>query len=453
MVEQLTGLRPTDREKHWQPGQEYPPITNEGYVSNYATTTTEIVKPGAPRLPTSGEWGDVMQCFDTQGQLPVIHRLATEFAICDQWFASVPGPTWPNRFFVHGASSVNWDDSPSGEDIKAWDVESTLGHELGLGLGFSYPHGSIYDSLKASGIGYRIYQDRVGNFFGGYFPQVAALKGIGATSTYGFSRFADDLLGDYQCAYTFIEPNYGDVSSGSYTGGSSQHPMDGTARGEALIKATYEALRASPLWDTSVLIITYDEHGGFYDSATPPRATPPDDGGAIPDKQHGFRFDQYGVRVPAVVVSPLIPKGTVDHTLYDHTSVLATLQSLWNLAPLTQRDRHANDVLHLLVEDSPRTDCPTTLPEPVPDAGVAASADEMLESAPPPVDGAAPLPDSGNVQGFLAILLKTDAELSGPDQAAFELKRQRVLAISTRVELEDYAREVMAKVEAAQAAR
>ena len=98
-----------------------------------------------------------------------------------------------------------------------------------MALGFTYPHGSIYDSLRASGIGYRIYQDREGNFFGGYFPQVAALKGIGATSTYGFSRFADDLLGDYQCAYTFIEPNYGDVSSGSYTGGSSQHPWTRTA--------------------------------------------------------------------------------------------------------------------------------------------------------------------------------------------------------------------------------
>ena len=298
VAEQLTGLRPDDPERHWQSGQEYPAITNEGFVSNYATTTTEIVTPGAPRRPTNAEWGDVMKCFDTPRQLPVIHTLATEFAICDQWFSSVPGPTWPNRFFVHGASSVNWDDSPSGEDIKAWDAESTLGHELGLALGFTYPHGSIYDSLRASGIGYRIYQDREGNFFGGYFPQVAALKGIGATSTYGFSRFADDLLGDYQCAYTFIEPNYGDVSSGSYTGGSSQHPMDGTARGEALIKATYEALRASPLWDTSVLIITYDEHGGFYDSATPPRATPPDDGGGVPDRQHGFRFDQYGCGCP-----------------------------------------------------------------------------------------------------------------------------------------------------------
>ena len=94
-------------------------------------------------------------------------------------------------------------------------------------------------------------------------------------NTHGFSTFQSDLQGPYPYTYTFIEPNYGDVYGGSYVGGSSQHPMDGVARGEALIKATYEAIRNSPLWYRSLLIVTYDEHGGFYDSGKPGPAPNP----------------------------------------------------------------------------------------------------------------------------------------------------------------------------------
>ena len=110
--------------------------------------------------------------------------------------------------------------------------------------------------------------------------------------------------------------------------------MDGIVGGEALIKATYEAIRNSPLWATSLLIITYDEHGGFYDSVeTAGTAIPPGDSSRSHVNQHGFTFKQYGVRVPAVVVSPLIPKGKVDHTVYDHSSVLATLEELFGFHP------------------------------------------------------------------------------------------------------------------------
>jgi phospholipase C len=440
-VEQLAG---EGYNKKWQSGQQYPPINNEGYVANYATTDTEIVQPGAPRKPVQTEYGDVMLCFDTKRQLPVIYTLATEFAICDQWFSSIPGPTWPNRFFVHGASSVNWDDGPTTDQIKVWNFPTT---------GFVYPNGSIYDALGRNHIQYRLYSDKNGPFFGGYFPQVAALKGISALDIWDFADFRDHLQHPYPYPYTFIEPNYGDVEGGSYKGGSSQHPMDGMARGEALIKATYEALRASPLWATSLLIITYDEHGGFYDSAKPQHtATPPGDGGSVPANQHGFKFDQYGVRVPAVVVSPLIAKGAVDHTLYDHSSVPATLEQLWELPSLTNRDKHANDVLHLLTLSSPRTDCPTTLPNPVADVPLAAPTDgsPAREGADAVADR--PLPDSGNVVGFLGIALKTDIELSDASEAEAEAKRQRVLAITTGAEAEAYAAEVAAKIKAARAA-
>ncbi len=435
VVEQLGGQNAA-----YRPGMPYPAITNSGFVANYATTRSEITS-GNPRLPAAGDIGDVMKCFRTPDQLPVIYELATEFALCDQWFSSLPGPTWPNRYFVHGASSGGWDDSPDSVQIVAWEIP---------GFGFVYPHGSIYDALAKKGIKWRVYADEDGPFLGG-IPQVAALKGIvWGLDTRAFSQFAEDLQGPYPYSYTFIEPNYGDIYSGSYAGGSSQHPLDGVSGGEGLIKATYDALRASPLWPTSLLIITYDEHGGFYDSGNPGPAEPPDDGSPSgpPVNKFGFTFDQYGVRVPAVIVSPLIPKGVVDHTLYDHTSVLATVEKLYGLPPLTNRDKTANDVIGLLSLSAPRTDCPTTLSRPAP-AAVQAPLPKTMQAE---LDQQ-PLPDSGNVLGFLGITLKTDIELSEGDEAETAAKIQRVKRIKTAGEAKAYASEVYAKAQAARVAR
>jgi phospholipase C len=423
VVEQLAGQGAS-----FTPGKPYPPITNSGYAANYATSKTEITS-GSPRLPTPQEIGDVMKCFTTKDELPVLYALATEFALCDQWFSSLPGPTWPNRFFVHGASSAGWDDSPSSAQMVEWETVS----------GFTYPRGSIFDALNSHNIKWRIYVDESGPTAGG-IPQVAAIKGIfWHLNTYDFSGFAADLQGPYPYSYTFIEPNYGDTTSGTYRGGSSQHPLDGVHGGEALVKATYEALRASPLWDSSVLIITYDEHGGFYDSVTPGRAVPPGDGkpNSPAANNHGFAFDQYGVRVPAIVVSPLIAKGVVDHTVYDHASVPATLERLFGMAALTNRDANAHDVLGLLSLSSPRTDCPATLPNPAV-TGVQAAAPAPMQAG----LAAQPLPDEGNIQGFLGVALKTDVELSGDDKAAAAAKMEKVQQIQTRGEAEAYIQEV-----------
>jgi phospholipase C len=97
--------------------------------------------------------------------------------------------------------------------------------------------------------------------------------------------------------------------------------MDDVYGGEHLLAAVYAAIRNSPYWNTSLLIITYDEHGGVYDSVNPPGGAPaPGDNPSYGYSTHGFTFEQYGVRVPAIIVSPLVPAGTVDHTLYDHSS-------------------------------------------------------------------------------------------------------------------------------------
>ena len=436
VVEQLCG--PGVVHTPWQPYNR--PIVNTGYVANYATTRTEITSNN-PNLPTPAQYGDIMLCFDTPKELPVIYQLATTFAVCDHWYSSIPGPTWPNRFFVHGASSAGWADSPGTSQIVKWETP---------GLGFAYPSGSsIYDKLAAAGLKWRVYVDENGSSLGG-IPQVSALKGITyKVNTNAFSSFASDVMGPYPYTYTFIEPNYGDVFGGSYVGGSSQHPMDSPAGGEALIKATYEAIRNSPLWERSLLIITYDEHGGFYDSVKPGGATPPGDGSPN-DKSinsGGFLFDCYGVRVPAVIVSPLIPQGAVDHTLYDHASVSATLRALYGLTPMTNRDKGANNVLKLLSLTAPRTNCPTVLNNPATQDRPPAPMMMSAEAA------SRPLPQTGNTQGFLHILAKTDVELTRGDPAETAAIRDRVTGIKTAGEAEAYAEEVIAKARLARASR
>lgn len=443
VVEQLCS--PVVTHTPWTP---YPSsITNAGFVSNYATTKSEITRNN-PNLPTPAEYGDVMGEFSTASALPATYQLATEFAVCDMWFSSIPGPTWPNRFFVHGASSGGWADSPTFTgNIMKW---------MTPGFGFVYPSGSsVFDALDRIGAQWRIYVDESGSQPFGGVPQVAALKGVTyKVNTNPFSSFASDLQGPYPYTYTFIEPNYGDLIGGSYVGGSSQHPMDSIVAGDALVKATYEAIRSSPLWNSSMLIVTYDEHGGFYDSVTPGPATQPDDGSPqdLTINSGGFLFDHYGVRVPAVVISPLIPAGTVDHTVYDHTSILATLERLYGMPALTKRDAGANDLIHLLSLSAARTDCPTLL------AGTDRASVLALAAASPSYasPGAAPdepLPESGNVRGLLAVLLKTDLELARGDEDETRAIHARFAAIETRADAEAYAAEVVTRATAAQANR
>jgi phospholipase C len=437
VVEQLAGQNAA-----YSSGGSYPAVNNSGFAANYATSATE-----GPTPPPQ-DVGDIMACFATKTQLPVIHQLATEFALCDQWYSSLPGPTWPNRFFVHGASSSGLDDSPSGPQIGGWEAP---------GGGFQYPNGSIYQALAHAGIPYRFYNDSNGSpswasLYSddpgkgspvGAVAQVAALKGITLLDVNSLKTFAADLQGPYPYPYTFIEPHYGDVASGTYAGGSSQHPMDDVYGGEHLLAAVYAAIRNSPYWNTSLLIVTYDEHGGFYDSANPPGgATAPGDNPSYGYSTHGFTFEQYGVRVPAIVVSPRVAAGTVDHTLFDHSSVPKTLERLWGLAPLTNRDATANDVLSLLSLAAPRA-CPTSLNSPAP-LLLAAKAPVSLEER--ALVDAQPLPLSGNLIGALGILKKTEMELSAGTLSEAAAATARFAALQTRGHARAYAASVMEKV-------
>jgi phospholipase C len=320
----------------------YPSINNGGFLSNYKDH-------GSAHPPKA--LGSYMP-----SQLPVLNTLAQEFAVCDRWFCSMPGPTWPNRFFAHAASSGGLDDSPSGFQ----SVTSTLAD------GYKFANGTIFDALDSHCLDWEIYE-------GDEFPQSFAIYGMNVNVLLGrfiaFEEFAYALQQSvYKPAYVFIEPNYGNVlpwTAGDFTCGNSQHPLDDVTRGEKLIKDVYEAIRNSPHWESSLLIITWDEHGGFYDHVSPGTTVAPGDFITDPDNDHHhFDFQQLGVRVPTVVISPWIQRNTIDHTVYDHSTIPATIEKLLGLGPLTNRDANANDLLHLVSLQSPRGDTPTTLPDP-----------------------------------------------------------------------------------------
>jgi len=337
----------------------YPPIDNSGFIQSYVndgSTTPERI----------------MTCY-TADQLPVMNKLATEFAICDNWFSSLPGPTWPNRFFLLAATSGGLDGSPS-----SWDVATST-----IVDGYVFDNGNIFDSLDDNCIDWSIFE-------GDDFPVSFALKGMNLNLLQGRFKDFDDFASDvndpgFDQKFVFIEPRYSahkfDITGpGDFACGNSMHPLDDVTRGEKLIKDVYEAIRNSPLWEKSMLLITFDEHGGFYDHVKPPAAVPPGDLANSDYVQFNFKFDQLGVRVPAIVVSPFTKKGLIDHTVYDHTSMLATTEKIFGIGSLTNRDQAANDYLHLFSLASPRTDAPTMLPDPA-NSGFKCEEDEESREA------------------------------------------------------------------------
>ncbi|HYZ38138.1 MAG TPA: alkaline phosphatase family protein [Pseudonocardiaceae bacterium] len=353
----------------------------------------------------------------------------------------MPGPTWPNRFFLHGGSSGDLDDSPSLEQIAEWE----------LFHGFALPNGTIFDWLRGVGVPWRIYA-------GDNFPQVRALAGIKDSDLRPYANFAADLAsGSYPAGYTFIEPDYGHLTS-DYRCGTSQHPVDDVTRGEQLINCTYEAIRRSPVWQTSLLVITWDEHGGFYDHVVPPGAIPPADTPIRPHNRHGFGFNQYGPRVPAVVVSPLIRPNLIDGRVHDHTAIPATLETIFGVSALTARDQAANNLDALLSLSRPRTDTPPTLPEPAPFGVIGCPVVPACEPtttltdaarraalAPPrelpqATRPARPVEQDPDLAGFVHIALRRDLSITPPSQRPARIARAR--SVLTRADARDYLQEV-----------
>jgi phospholipase C len=276
---------------------------------------------------------DIMKCH-SEDAAPVLSTLAKEYAVFVNWHASVPGETWPNRNFVHAATS---------------DGEANICPRY-------FYNRTIFELLEAAGREWRVYHDGI--------AQVWAFPKLWRGGTQGFSDINElyvDIKRNALPAYAFVEPNHG-IGRGE---GNSQHPGNNLVGGasfvggEALIATIYNALVKSPeVFAKTLFLIVYDEHGGFYDHVAPKKVPPPDDKVG----KTGFEFDISGIRVPAVAVSPLITKGTMDDNFYDHASIPKLVRECFapTSAPLTNRDREAaNPLAHLSLRATPRTDCVT----------------------------------------------------------------------------------------------
>jgi hypothetical protein len=395
----------------YPPRGPYPTINNSGFATSYGLSDHDPA--------------NVMRGF-TEEHLPFLHQLAREFVVCDRWFASHPGHTWPNRVFVHAATSGGMDMQPSDWQIFKW----TANHWSGLELA----HGTIYDRLEQAGLSKQIY-------CGDYWPMVGTLKGVSNAFDVRFINYLfDDLLnGELDDAVVIhIEPNYDEIHT--FENGESQHPPSDIRHGDLLIKNIYEAIRNSPLWEQSLLIITWDECGGFYDHAFPPATVPPGDPQADDvENAHQFAFDQLGPRVPAVVISPLIPKNLVDHRVYDHASVPATIERAFGLAPLTARDKHANSLTTLISLGQPRQDTPARLDVP---PGYEYPPALRVDRDPASLTG--PVNDEA-LPGFLYSAAVQDFELRDPSE--YPAIQAKVAAIKTRREAAMYMWDVAARME------
>ena len=285
----------------------------------------------------------IMKCFD-HSRIPFLTTLAKEYAICDRWFSSVPGPTLPNRSFAHAATSIGRVDMN-----PIWRDESTTIYELLDKFGVS---SKIYYHDWSVALTFKNFANSQGKWFG---------------TNDDFERACQKGT---LPAYSFIEPRYNDSDQGEegVFEASDQHPDHNITEGDALIRDVYKAIRSNQeLWESTILVITYDEHGGTYDHVIPPATVNPDNKNADKPGENTapnippFDFKRLGVRVPAVIVSPYIEQGTIDSTVYDHTSFLATARKLFLGSAaatnfLTERDRQANTFEHLLTRTIARID-------------------------------------------------------------------------------------------------
>ena len=410
----------------------YPAITRSGYVASYARA---LQKAGV--LRDAQHLGEIMSGVASEPRL-VLHKIAAQYAICDHWFCSLPGPTWPNRFFALVGSSGGLEVSPTKAQMFASQYLR----------GFTMDHGSIFSALLAAKLNYRIYKDHDNSFAGapsgfgglGGGTIAAGLTGVHRAEVHNFGNLTADLQGRYPYQFTFIEPHYGDAAGDTYFGGSSQHPMDNLESGERLIAATYKAIRQSPHWEHSLLIITYDEHGGFFDHVTPPRTVAPGDSRNY--SRRNFNFRRLGPRVPAVIVSARIQPNTIDQNTYDHTSIIKTVFSLFSPDTfLTDRDRQARDLGGLFDHElRPEDDCPLEFPVP---------AMQERRSLPNQVArDADPLPESGNVIGFVHLAAKAEFELSDGSQETANAIVQKINDLQTHGDARAYGEDVLTQANA-----
>jgi phospholipase C len=299
--------------------------------------------------------GHESMAYFTDEEIPFYHALAREFPVCDRWFCSVPAATYPNRRFMSAGTAAG---------LHNTDVAEVLANPTA-------PNGTIFERLDAFGIPWS-------NFSAG-LPEVALWP------SYYFGN--EDKVRP-------IEEFYERCRAGTLPGlslvtpalGGDEHPPQDVAVGEQFSAGVIGEVLDGPGWESTVLVFTYDEHGGFYDHVAPPPAVPPGDGipPLLPDPDPGAEeYDRYGMRVPAVVVSPFARAGYVSSVVHDHTSILRLVETKWNIGSITGRDANASNLLDTLDLTSP----PADPPELAPPAAGPPDITGMIEAGPTAVPG------------------------------------------------------------------
>ena len=242
--------------------------------------------------------------YYSESDLPFYSALARNYLVCDRYFASILGPTFPNRMFLWTGQTDRLSDSVSLSKLP-----------------------TIFDRLAAAGVSHR--------YFFSNLPFVAlwGLKYVFSTGLIDefFQRAASGALP----AVSFVEPNYTLLDDGT---GNDDHPHADVRNGEAFLASIFYALAKGPSWKNTVLMINFDEGGGFFDHVAPPRVAAAN--GLDTDMVNGQVL--LGFRIPTIIASPFTrnPDSVpfVNHTVFDHTSVLKLIEWRWNLQPLTPRD-------------------------------------------------------------------------------------------------------------------
>jgi len=278
-VFQLEDFTPADPPHGWDAAHnQHNGGKNDGFVLEHAGSSQ----------------ADVMG-YHVREQIPITYALADAHAVCDHWFASVMGPTWPNRYYLHGATSK--------------------GQKSNLPV-LSFK--SIFDLLDDAGVSHRIYYHDIAWCSGAYF-KTSGLSPI--------EQFFTDAEKGALPNVVFIDPQF------FGQGANDDHPDHDVRLGQALIASVYAALGKSPQWGRCMFILTYDEHGGFFDHVPPP-TTEDDDA----------EFRQMGFRVPSIVGGPFAKSGCTITTEFEHVSILRTLARRFGLPSLNPRMTAANDL-------------------------------------------------------------------------------------------------------------
>jgi len=340
-----------------------------------ATFTQAFGSPTAQTLPKKpADWnqgfvvsnsGPISMGYFTPQQLPFFNSMAQTFPIADRWFASAPAQTYPNRMFMMAGTSLGW-------------TTTKLAPET-----LMPKNGTIFQKLDRHGISWKNYH--CGDFTGASsLIWVGQILGRAASMIFGYGIagidqfFADAAAGTLP-AVSMVDPNFG-VSSGENSQ-DLQHA-------DAFMHDVVNSVMSGPGWKDTMLVWTFDEHGGYYDHVPPVKLGRPDN--SVPEtvvwsgNPEITNFDWSGLRVPSGVVSPFAKPDYVSNKIYDHTSILKLICQKFNLPPFTVRDMKANSPLDMIdLRTPPHFLTPPTLAPKVKDgAGNEVSTGIGTDSAP-----------------------------------------------------------------------